>query len=207
MKIIRQVAIACSLIIFLISISVTQEKSLLDRGDRIKAKVQIGMSTDEVKKSIGRPKAVESGFPDSDELIISSLPDQHGQLNNSTWFYYYFKQSSKVPRIEEGETKWFINGVQVEEDLYNSYLNKNFVYFRQDHVIDSAIASQYEFFNDKSVSKQPKNQETTRSIKENDHKLIDTVIPILCVIFDRGTNVVSDTKIYFLRINTKRASK
>ena len=203
MKILKQFLIVFSLLNLITFISVAQIKSLVDRETQLKAKVQIGMSTDEVKKSIGRPKAVESGFPDSDELIITSLPQQNGQLNNSTWFYYYSRFIT-VPRIENGDTLWYINGLQVEKEVYKSYLNMDVVYFRDNQVIDSALGAQYEFFNNKSASKRPKDKETTHFVKEKDQKMIDTVAPILCVIFDRGTNVVADIKVYFLRIGTKK---
>jgi hypothetical protein len=52
------------------------------------------MTPGEVKRAIGNPQSIEGGFPNSSEEIIEEMPEQVGQLDNSTWFYAY-----KVIRI------------------------------------------------------------------------------------------------------------
>ena len=42
------------------------------------------MTPDEVKRVVGRPQAIEGGFPNSNESIVTDLAEQAGQINNST---------------------------------------------------------------------------------------------------------------------------
>ena len=150
-------------------------------------KIETGMSTAEVKTILGRPKAIESGFPDSRESIVDSLPDQRGQLNNSTWFYFYNPISIDVD-------KYVVNAFSVSKEMFEAYNDKDTVYFHNDSMIFPSQVESYRSLRDPGLHSvlKSKDQEFT-SIR----KVRRTFLPILCVVFDRGTLAVALTKMYF----------
>jgi hypothetical protein len=59
----------------------------------LEQKIDIGMTTDEVRKALGKPTAVKSGAPlsglEEEDQLLLTLPQLSGQLVSSTWCYYY----------------------------------------------------------------------------------------------------------------------
>lgn len=187
------------IIVFLLSLllinpSFAQTEKLLKQEKLMTSKVKIGMSADEVKKVIGRPNAVEGGFPNSDKFIIKDLPEQAGQINNSTWFYIYptFKVSYKKEGLE-----YYINGDKTTEEIYKSYQGKENIYIYGGSVVPFPMGDSYRILNSAGLRIRQINKETTfvedlppRTVQEN-------FTPILCIIFDKGTQVVALQKVYF----------
>ena len=175
----------------------SQFKKLNQFEIKMAKKIEVGMSTDEVKKVLGRPKSIEGGFPDSKDRILFEIPAQVGQMNNSTWFYFYDQIS--ISYIDSGGLIFYINGQKVTEELYRQYEDKTEVYLYKDEVIDKYMARSYETLQDPKLKKVTKDYRTEIK-KEKPEEVTKHFIPIFCVIFDRGTQVVASTKTYFLII-------
>jgi hypothetical protein len=230
----------------------------LTRFERdMRPKIQVGMTPNEVKQMLGRPQAIEGGFPRSSKSIIIDFPEQAGQMNNSTWFYFYPALSLK---LDAGTEKLYIvNGFEVSENIFKSYADADEVYlykgkvvFREDGVrscqyictlngrqvserifdeyvgVDSVYiykglivrpeeGKRYALLKDANLRVVQKDADQTgaqRVLGENfkivqkDAKqtLVRTVsgrkvtkkfMPIVAVIFDKGTQVVASTKVFF----------
>lgn len=154
--------------------------------------IQVGFSTSEVKAKIGNPKTIEGGFPELSSCSVSHNPKMVGQMNNSTWFYIYEPITIKVD-----EKGYYVNGRNTTEDLYFEYKDSETVNLVDGKVISKAIASAYKNANNSNLSVIPIDKSKTfyKSELNTDSKL---VIPVYCVIFDRGTQVVASTVAFFL---------
>lgn len=258
-------------------LSLAQSSNLSDKlaeyNLQLVNKISIGSSPDEVKRILGKPAAVEPGFPESDEMLFfDEIPsDQVGQLNYTTWFYRLTKK--KITYTVYTDTSYFINGVKVFSTSYNYYLDKDSIYYQPICLINGEVVSidRYKSYLDKDsvylnifgeidsapvieqLSKQdsishdatlkikPKSSPITRNkgkrgffVKKESqemkldkmilsttdimmykrdyvlmkkesqemkivkqHKASDTFLPILCIVFEKGTNVVATVKVYF----------
>lgn len=116
----------------------------LTRFERdMRPKIQVGMTPNEVKQMLGRPQAIEGGFPKSSKSIIIDFPEQAGQMNNSTWFYYYPALSLK---LDAGTDKLYtVNGFEVSEDIFGSYADADAdeVYIYKGKVVSSGEGKHY----------------------------------------------------------------
>ena len=172
-----------------------QFDKLLQIRENLEKKVSVGSTTDEVKKILGKPTAIEGGFPNSKELLLTTLPEQVGQLNNSTWFY--FLPVRKITYDSPEEALCYLNGEQVTIDVFNEYITKDSIYIYKGKPIPIARAKSYKILRDynlKYVIKR-EDQSSMKVLKAN--KKTSAFIPIVCVIFDKGTQVVATTKVYF----------
>jgi hypothetical protein len=190
-----KISISVLILIITINFSYAQVSKLLEFENRILKKVEVGMSGEELKKKIGKPKAVEGGFPDTEERIIVDLPEQKGQLNYSTWFYFFEVLTITVPRSPDD--KYFINNVEVFEDMYNDYKDLSEIYLVDGSIIYPAGRNDYQRMDSAKFSIQPKNMKETRYEKGRVVNEKKKFLPILCVLFDRGTQVVASTKFMF----------
>ena len=85
--------------------------------------IQVGMSTTEVKKVLGNPEIVQSGFPsflNKSKSVISypSFRDAEfvGQLNSSTWIYV-----GNIQKIITNVTYFYLDNEKVDEETYDAY--------------------------------------------------------------------------------------
>lgn len=224
-------------------------EKLVDYQLQLVNKISVGSSPDEVKKILGKPYAVEVGFPDSDQIIFrNEFPsEQSGTLNYTTWFYKL--SSKKINYTVNADTTFYINseevnieiydyyidkdsvyywpicsinGKRVSYELYKYYLDKDSVYVNQHNMIDfpkenlgakqmrgvivnkvsqeCESANLIQTFNDILYSKEyllPVLKASQEMSIEKQHSATDEFLPILCVIFERGTNVVTMSKVYF----------
>ncbi len=156
------------------------------------ALIQIGFSTSEVKAKIGNPKSIESGFPQIGGCKIADSPKMVGQLNNSTWFYMY----TAIP-IKFDDKGYFVNGINTTEELYFEYKDSETVNLLDGKVISKSLAGVYKSANNNNLSVRPKDRNSTyyKSVSSNSSI---KVIPIYCVIFDKGTQAVAATEAFFL---------
>jgi len=188
----------CLFILFtlvLISLSFAQVSNLLDYEKKVLKKIEVGMSGEEVKKKIGRPKRVESGFPNTDEQIILKLPEQVGQLNYSTWFYFFNKIKAVIPRtIDE---QFFINKIKVSEEVYIYYKDLKEIYLFDGSLVFPDTKDYYRRMDSTKFVIQPRSAKDTYYLEAKVVNEEKEVIPILCVLFDRGTQVVASTKLLF----------
>ena len=172
-------------LLWLTQTSSAQFEKLDQQETKLLKKVEIGMSTDEVKKALGRPKSIVSGFPDITNKVLVDLPEQRGQLNSSTWFYFYDNTS-----------------VMYQGDIYSQYRNRRSVYLLDGEIIDTSIAKEYLFLKSPRLKILP--HVIPNSSKEGQQKkLIQVLVPVLCIVFDKGTQAVSATKIFFLTLAVK----
>jgi hypothetical protein len=182
-------------ILFFTNLSSAQRSQLEDFEKRYSKKIEVGMSPQEVKKSIGRPKAIQGGFPNTDSSIIDELPEQVGQLNNSTWFYFY--PLIIISTSQKEDDKFFINNMEVSEGLYNDYADLKEIYLSSGTVIYPVDKDQFRKLDPGNSSVQSKDQTTTYQVKGKPFIETKVYLPTLCIIFDRGTQVVASTKIIF----------
>jgi hypothetical protein len=179
----------------MISLSFAQVSNLLEYETRVSKKIEVGMSGEEVKKKIGRPKAVESGFPNTQEKVILELPEQVGQLNYSTWFYFFDKITAIIPKtIDE---QFFINGIEVSEEVYIYYKDFQEIYLFDGNIIFPDAKDYYRKKDSTRFVVQPRRATDTHYLMARVVNEKKEVIPILCILFDRGTQVVASTKFLF----------
>jgi len=154
------------------SLSNGQSKSTLRDWTVLSKKIEVGMSVNEVKRILGRPETVSGGFPHcSEEEILDDMPEQVGQMSSSTWFYK-----------GKGASAAFYGDRIVRDTLDRNedpavYLR----YLRSDLPDPSSRKS--------SAPEINYEKERIRSFH---------VKPVFCVIFDKGTQVVSGTKTFYL---------
>jgi hypothetical protein len=177
------------------SLHFSQVKELYQIKVKLENKVSVGSSVPEVKNVLGKPNAVEGGFPNSDSLTIISLPKLVGQLNNSTWFYFLPKRKI-IYDVQEGEL-YYLNGIEVSGDIYDDYKQLDSIYIRAGKPIPIAMASSYISLRDEKLQLVAKNKNDCYMKKIKAHKESMYFFPIVCVIFDKGTQVVAATKVYF----------
>jgi hypothetical protein len=177
----------------------SQTRMLLDAQRVIAAKVLIGMSAEEVKRSMGRPESVLAGFPKSDRILIDELPPQVGQLNNSTWFYFRDRYGIHYPFA--GGMVYRVNGIPVAKEMYDSYLTSSQVFLYEDDVVFPATGQGYRELNDPKLRVRPKYKELTYAKNEKSGTVTRWFTPILCVVFDRGTQVVASVQVFFKPMN------
>jgi hypothetical protein len=157
-----------------------------------KDKVQIGMSVAEIKAIFSNPKAIESGFPSSTTSIIKELPEQRGQMNYTTWFYFY--PAISLIYEEPASGSYLINNKSIVKSTYDSYVNADSVYTLNGEIIAEAAAESYKTLKDKRLKKELKT-----SMQSTPNKVSDRYfIPVHCIIFEKGTQSVADSKMYFI---------
>jgi len=156
-------------------------------------KIQLGMTTQEVRSVLGSPKAVEGGFPNSKEKLIHDFPEMVGQLNNSTWVYFYDPISVTLASA----VGFYVNGQEVSESDYNSYKDLEYVYLYEGKVIDAGMGQGYKATRSNKLKVVSKDFLNTKFEVGQSYK--EKVIPIYCVIFDKGTQSVASTIAYFMK--------
>lgn len=187
-------------VIVFCSNSLSQLKKLDQFENRVMNKIEIGMKPDEVKKKLGKPKTIEGGFPDIKNRILFEQPAQIGQINNSTWFYTFDNISIIHDYI--GGVVYYVNGISVSEDIYNQYKDKLDVYMLGNEIIDTSMAKSY--LSLKSPNLKKVNRDYRTEVKnEKPRKVTEIVRPIVCIIFDRGTQVVAAKKVFYLNVGIK----
>lgn len=182
-----------------ISIFVKANNAQLDDLFRLKTnlekKVSVGSTTDEVKKILGKPKAIESGFPKTDEILPFEFPEQVGQLNNSTWFY--FLPARNIVHNSSAEAICYLNGFKVNQDLYDAYATLDSIYLYKGKPAYLYMAEGYKVLKDPDLKLVKKETSNTSKKIVKPHRVTSSFIPVLCVIFDKGTQVVATTKVFF----------
>jgi hypothetical protein len=182
-------------LILITSAAFGQISQLVSLEEKYSKKVDVGMSPDEVKRILGKPKAVEGGLPESDSQFVTELPDQVGQINNSTWFYFLPIQRLLVD--EPGAEIYIINNERVSKELYESYLHLDTVYFYQGEIEDPVYGRAHALMRDSKLRILPKDTLMSSAITLKGQTLRKEFRPIFCVIFDRGTQVVAATKMLY----------
>lgn len=175
-------------------------QSDIDRFKKTKDKlISVGFSTSEVKAKIGNPKSISGGFPKGESGIIFSMPDMVGQLNNSTWFYMFNPVDIEI-NYENSTYEYSVNGIGTDEETYKSYISKTEVFIVDGKLVSYDIGKGYKVTKSPSLKFEPLNKETTKlGVAETKQDKFKTkVVPVYCVIFDKGTQVVASTAAYFL---------
>jgi hypothetical protein len=183
------------ILLFLISRINAQIPELIKIGQTLEKKISVGSSAEEVKKIIGKPKTIESGFPKIDSILPLDLPEQVGQLNNSTWFY--FMPIKKITFYVRDDEIFFLNGILVDKDLYNEYVHKWSIYLYRGEMISPSMADSYKLLRDTHLTSIDKDYHNSLIINYKSHEATASFIPVLCIIYDKGTQVVSSTKVFF----------
>jgi hypothetical protein len=186
-----------SIILFLclgFQIVFSQTYELLKFKESKDLKIKVGMSTKEVKEAIGNPKVVEVGFP-SGESIIYDFPSMSGQLNYTTWIYSF--QAIQLDLNERTNQGYFVNDKPVDKVDYEAYKNLTEVYLYEGKVINPDMADGYKQTKSKKLSTEPKLNAYYNPAEKSSNK--SSLTPIYCVIFDKGTQVVAQTRAFLLR--------
>jgi outer membrane protein assembly factor BamE (lipoprotein component of BamABCDE complex) len=184
-------------VILLSSVLLAQNfDKLFDYEKQLLKKISVGSTPQEVRNILGKPKAVEGGFPESNETIIFEMPKQVGQINNSTWFYT-FPAKTYILKTQKGD--YFINGLPVSKSLYESYANWDSIYFKDGNIVEPSEGRAGMILNKSGVIFVKKDLASTKAINLKTDKTYKVkYTPVLCVIFDKGTQVVALTKVYFM---------
>jgi hypothetical protein len=156
-------------------------------------KVQLGMTAQEIRGVLGSPKAIEGGFPKSEGNLIKEFPEMVGQLNNSTWIYYYDPISVTI----DPQVGFYVNGQFVDEQEYNAYKDLEYVYLFEGKIIDPGMGKGYKVTKNEKLKVVAKDSNNTKFEIGQSYKL--KVIPVYCVIFDKGTQSVASTRAYFIK--------
>lgn len=163
------------------------------------SKIEIGMTPDEVKKELGNPKAVEAGFPDTDELQVDAMPEQHGQLNYTTWFYFFspFYSYNKVKIA--GTVVYKINGTECTKDIFDDYKDSGMLFMRNSEIISHGMADGYRYLKDPDLKTITITSRSRKEIGGYTKTVKISNVTVYCVIFDRGTQVVADKRQFVLQ--------
>ena len=154
------------------SLSSGQPKSTPRDWSTLSKKIEVGMTVNEVKRILGRPETVSGGFPHCSEgEILDDMPEQVGQISSSTWFYK-----------GKGASAAFYGDRIVRDTL--------------DHNEDPAVYLRYLRSDPPAPSSRKSSAPEINYEKERIRSF--HVKPVFCVIFDKGTQVVSGTKTFYL---------
>lgn len=191
----KKIICALFFVLFIIQTINAQFDELFRLKSKLEDRVSVGSSTEEVKKILGKPKAVEGGFPNTDEILPLKFPEQVGQLNNSTWFY--FLPIRKIIYTAPLEAKCILNGFEVSKELYEGYIGIDSIYLYKGKPAYLNMAEGYKVLKDPNL-KLVKKEKTGTSMKIlKGRKVTSSFIPVLCIVFDKGTQVVAATKVFF----------
>jgi len=174
---------------------------LLDFKKEMESKIQLGMSTAEVKTALGPPKALQSGFPKSNETIIKELPEMVGQLAQSTWFYFY-EPINQVIFVPAG-IAYQINGISTTKELFEQYKNSAMVYLLKNEILDFDMVRGYRITKNRDLDSAKVDKEKTFAKEHGKMTVTKRFLPIFCVIFEKGTLSVAGTKTFFKFIDEK----
>ena len=151
-----------------------QPTSIQQDWRALSKKIEVGMSVEEVKAILGNPKIVKVGSPHEGEgYLRDDMPDQIGQINSSSWFY-----------LRDAE----------DADSCSAYE------MRYSGDADSPIWTLLLHPRGAAPSEAVRKILTVKSISLKESRHISSVKPIFCVIFDKGTQVVSGTETFYLSV-------
>ena len=216
----------CSLIIMVLLVATTfpalaqniqREAELFDSSQedsvmtvvrkKMLSKLRVGMSQSQVRQILGNPKRIEAGAPEKDEDIILMPPGWFsGKLVYSSWFYPNSSKRKMVCRIEpyEKTTAYRVNGLYASKDQYDEFTRCGSAYIvpgRTRTLYDNKYMAELDISIRKKVIVEPIDAATT-TIKNIPAKYIQVIyMPSLFVVFEKSSNLVCGTKLYFLRIN------
>ena len=189
------------LVCFVISFSmpcVAQIADLIQFEKRTKDKVQVGMTPDEVKQILGRPQAIKGGFPDSEDTIVEELPEQAGQLNNSTWFYFLPHMTISVDGPKN--SRFLLHGFEVSEHIFKSYLGVDQIYLYKGKIVLAYVGRAYYLQNDTNLTIIKKDLKRMEERQLPRKQVPKTFRPVVAVVFDKGTQVVATKRVYFVAL-------
>jgi hypothetical protein len=174
-------------------------KTLLEFEMKINYSVEIGMSVKQVREILGSPTAVEGGFPESDIYFVKRMSKFYGQLVYSTWVYFY-DPILEVTEITPG-IHYFVNDIKTSKDLFETYKSLDVVYVFESEIIPPNMAEGYKLTKNPKLIELQKN--TAKFIRKHHDggEEIRKYIPIVCIIFEKGTQSVAEIKIYYIKEN------
>lgn len=216
----------CSLIIIVLSVMITfpvlaqniqREAELFDPSQedsvmtvvrkKILSKLRVGMSQSQVRQIMGDPNLIQAGVPKKDEGAILMPPGAYtGELVCSSWLYLINKKGRIVCRTEprEATTEYRVNGLNASKEQYDEFTRCGSAYIvpgRTRTLYDNKYMAELDISIRKKVIVEPIDAATT-TIKNIPAKYIQVIyMPSLFVVFEKSSNLVCGTKLYFLRIN------
>ncbi len=160
-------------------------------------KIAVGSSVDEVRRTLGKPKAIIPGFPTNKGDFIMEDPEFAGQMNYTSWFYTMPINKFKDKRISNGI--YWLDNYFVSEDLFYEYEKDEHIFVKDGFVITKARAKGYKVLRNPNLRVLYKNPAKCGKIVNANGKA--KFLPTLYVIFEKGTNSVAKIKVYFIPIN------
>lgn len=150
--------------------------------------IKVGSSITLIKKKLGDPFSIELGFPDVDALTVDLFPKFVGQMNYTTWVY-----KKKTITSEHSVDFCYINDVLVENYIYSDCLGKSHVFMYKDFILPPSADLNDHFEGDLYI------KEPIKSMEIRPTKIISRYTPVLCIIFEKGTQVVAEAKLFFYK--------
>lgn len=156
-------------------------------------RIEIGMTPDEVKDTIGRPDSILAGSPGVTSDRMVSMPDLRGEERFSTWFYFH--EVIFEDELLEGDTTSTINGKTVPNALFEKYKYRTSVYLFHNQLIHPDQVIEDDLWRDPDL-KIVDNARIEQHISPP--RIIQTPYrPVLSITFDGITRVVSSKKVFF----------
>lgn len=141
----------------------------------------------------------------NDQLISINLYQSY--LNKDSVYYNRFGSIDYAPKTESPETLKQMNNSEVRDNdasrnarLKSPHIGETKGHYSkiksQKFKLDKMILSTVDItLNKKTYALVKKKSQEMKIMKQ--HKKSDTFLPILCIVFEKGTNVVATTKAYF----------
>jgi len=183
------------IIFFIASTFYAQNDNLFDYCNKLKTKIQIGSTFNEVKKAFGKPQAIIPGSPNEDKIILAvNEPEISGQLVYTSWIYGLKKVSLKDKIISDG--MYWLNGKAVSKELYEDYRNETSIYVINGKIIAKASAKSYMLLRDKRLEAIDKNLLTSgRLINE---KAQGKFFPVIYIVFEKSSQMVASIAVFLI---------
>jgi len=185
-----------SLLVVLIVLITSHSPAQLDRWrTKLLQRIEIGMTPDEVKDTIGRPDSILAGSPGATSDKMISMPDLRGEERFSTWFYLH--EVIFEDELLGGDTTSTINGRTVPNALFEKYKYRTSVYLYNDRLINPDQVIEQDLWRDPNLSIV---DNARIEQKVSPPRIIQTPYrPVLSITFDGITRVVSSMNVFFKR--------
>jgi hypothetical protein len=135
------------LLLFLLAVPIFAQNNFFKNYDKIKNKISVGDTFQEVKKKLGKPQKINPGCPTYGELMFAiNDPDYFGQNLFNTWVYQLEKVKLQHDVLSGG--MYWINGETVNLNIYNDYIDKPYFYKLEGGIVELSVARSYELLKD-----------------------------------------------------------
>lgn len=170
--------------------------------EKRKSKIAIGMTQAQVRQVLGHPDDIHAGYPKPEECAMSIMPYRSGELLYTCWLYQPKSAKEFAVRLEpKGEKiEYIVNGREVFKTEWERLSQADSVYYEEGGLFysDADMAQNYALPNRKIIKEAVDRDKTY--IKRVPEKHVQAIyMPLFYVVFEKGSGLVSGTKLYFLK--------